>query len=223
MDTQTTHNVTIKDKFSNFKRFTVLLGGLVFIFGIACEEANESDTTDQELTEDQMTLWGHSCGHCGSSHHCSNEDDEVVRVVKRVVIMSKSSEKVATANRDDSVTQERLSWFHRCKRRAQKWTLKQLDTGEYEIINRKRGKCLGIIDDSTFPEKEAVMQDCTRSGSQLWNINASGDYFEIINVNSDFCLTVEGDSLDDGATLIQFPCDGRDSQQWTMFGFELNE
>ena len=41
-----------------------------------------------------------------------------------------------------------------------------------------------------------------------------GGYVELVSVNSGLCLTVAGNSMSDGARLIQYWCDGRQSQQW---------
>jgi hypothetical protein len=220
MNTQTAREMITRDKLLSTKRCAILLSSLALLFGVACEEADETDASEQQLAEDRTSLWYHSCGRCGSSDHCSHDED-VARVVRRVVVMAKHSKKMMTAKRDDSVTQQRFFWSH-CRRKAQRWTFKELDSGEYEILNRRRDKCLGIVDESPVPEELAVMQECSRSDGQLWQLQESDDgYFEIVNVNSDMCLSVEGESLESGAALIQFPCDGSAAQQWKLFGFRL--
>ena len=38
---------------------------------------------------------------------------------------------------------------------------------------------------------------------------------QFVNVNSGMCLAVGGASRDNGAAVIQFPCNGRNEQKWT--------
>jgi hypothetical protein len=219
MDTKSLCKTTMRDSLSRSKRCAILLSGLVLMLGVACEEADDTDAIEQQLAEDQITQGYHSCGHCDWNNDCSNDDD-TVRKFKRVVMMAKHSKKVATAQRNDSVTQQRFHWF-RHRGRSQRWTLKELDSGLYEISNRRRGKCLGTVD--PIPETPVTMQECDRSDGQLWDLQESDDgYLEIINFDSDMCLTVEGGSMDSGAALVQYSCDGDEAQQWKLFGFRLS-
>ncbi|ORX53724.1 hypothetical protein BCR36DRAFT_403428 [Piromyces finnis] len=88
--------------------------------------------------------------------------------------------------------------------------------GTYKIINRRSGKALGVINDST--EDSANVHQWTDNGhkSQQWVISNEFNGIKIVNVNANKCLDVSGRSKDNGGNIVIYHDNGYMNQRWTF-------
>jgi hypothetical protein len=83
----------------------------------------------------------------------------------------------------------------------------------FQIVNVNSGLGLAVLDDSIDQGKEIVqwkMADAHNPKNMLWVVQPTGpsigsEYFQIVNVNSGLGLAVNGDSMDQGAEIVQWP------------------
>ncbi|MEU1271446.1 RICIN domain-containing protein [Streptomyces sp. NPDC005799] len=91
----------------------------------------------------------------------------------------------------------------------QKWWLKDLGTGYYELMGRGSSLCLQENDASVTQE------NCTGATAQQWSVVTSGSYVNIKARASGECLDVSGASTANSAAIITYTCNGGTNQQWT--------
>ncbi|MFJ9902243.1 RICIN domain-containing protein [Streptomyces sp. NPDC101152] len=91
----------------------------------------------------------------------------------------------------------------------QKWWLKDLGTGYYELMGRGSSLCLQENASSVTQE------NCTGDTAQQWSVVTSGSYVNLKARASGKCLDVCGASTADSAAIITYTCNGNTNQQWT--------
>ena len=102
----------------------------------------------------------------------------------------------------------------------QLWTLTHLGGNVYEILGVQSGKALEVATTSTADHTNVDIRTYTGAANQKWTIGAlSGGYFRLTPVSSSgSALDVAGDSMTDGASVVQYTWLGGDNynQQWTF-------
>lgn len=89
--------------------------------------------------------------------------------------------------------------------------------GRYTIVNRKSGKCLRTLNQSTADGAEVVQYDCNGDPSSEWDlVSLGGGEHHIINVNSGKYADVQGASTSTGAKNIIWTENGGNNQKWKI-------
>ncbi len=110
---------------------------------------------------------------------------------------------------------------------GQEWSVLLWDyQDDSYVIGNNNGSCLGIAGDSQGEGAQVVAESCSNGdASQYWQlfggVYPSSDfqgYTEYQNVASGYCLSVAGGSLGNGATVIQWRCQGTPDQEWDFSG-----
>jgi hypothetical protein len=96
-------------------------------------------------------------------------------------------------------------------------------TAYYNIINKKNGLCMGVINDPVNPAP-VQMESCQLDPGSLWSfqntLNGNNQVVSNIhNLNTNFCLDVQGNSGANGAIVQQYPCNGTSAQNWIEANF----
>lgn len=105
---------------------------------------------------------------------------------------------------------------------SQLWTIRALESGFYEVVNKNSGKCLAPDADAAVELGASLVQTTCVPGdnSQKWDlVSIDGDVYEVINAQSDLCMDIKNQSIVDGAAVIQSDCNDTESQQWKIKGF----
>ncbi|WP_326673720.1 RICIN domain-containing protein [Streptomyces sp. NBC_01257] len=98
----------------------------------------------------------------------------------------------------------------------QNFWIKELSTGNVQIMARHSGKCLGVAGASTADGALAVQNTCDGSASQQWEVRTTdtAGYVEFVARHSGKCLDVVNQSTADGTALEQWTCNAGDNQKW---------
>lgn len=98
----------------------------------------------------------------------------------------------------------------------QNFWIKELSTGNVQIMARHSGKCLGVAGASTADGALAVQNTCDGSASQQWKVRTTDTtgYVELVAQHSGKCLDVVNQSTADGTALEQWTCNAGDNQKW---------
>ncbi|MCX5144548.1 RICIN domain-containing protein [Streptomyces sp. NBC_00338] len=98
----------------------------------------------------------------------------------------------------------------------QNFWIKELSTGNVQIMARHSGKCLGVAGASTADGAFAVQNTCDGSASQQWKVRTTdtAGYVEFVARHSGKCLDVVNQSTADGTALEQWTCNAGDNQKW---------
>ncbi|MEV0580366.1 RICIN domain-containing protein [Streptomyces sp. NPDC050392] len=98
----------------------------------------------------------------------------------------------------------------------QNFWIKELSTGNVQIMARHSGKCLGVAGASTAGGAFAVQNTCDGSASQQWKVRTTdtAGYVEFVARHSGKCLDVVNQSTADGTALEQWTCNAGDNQKW---------
>jgi hypothetical protein len=89
----------------------------------------------------------------------------------------------------------------------------------YNSLTDPVPKCLGTMDGQT--DAVAWLWECNSNPDQTWHIGAYNQkypsYFEIVNASGDgMCLGVDHSSLQEGAPVVGWECNGNKDQYWTF-------
>ncbi|WP_395835627.1 RICIN domain-containing protein [Archangium violaceum] len=102
----------------------------------------------------------------------------------------------------------------------QDWTLKDMGSGQYELISKSSGKCIEAINGGTANLTGIQQWDCTGQPRQLWRMQGAGaeGEYRFVHVPSGRCLDVTGGvaATGDGAPLELWDCTGEANQTWTI-------
>jgi lysophospholipase L1-like esterase len=102
----------------------------------------------------------------------------------------------------------------------QRWQLREVGGGYYQILSRHSGLCLDVASSSTANTAAIVQQTCDGRPSQQWRLSDTGTgYVEIIARHSGKCLDVDRALMTDGARLLQYTCwnsESHTNQHWTL-------
>jgi len=88
--------------------------------------------------------------------------------------------------------------------------------GIFQFIARHSNKVIevgtnAVSGDSLFQNTNNNMPN------QLWNVTPVNGYYKIINNKTGLSMDVNGESLNDGAQVIQYAYSGNDNQLWNIF------
>jgi len=100
---------------------------------------------------------------------------------------------------------------------SQRFTIKDMGSSQYELVNVNSGKCLDVT--GVSKSNGAVLQQWTCGGSanQLWKLVSKGtDTYQVQSVNSSKCLDVTGVSSANGALIQQWTCGSGSNQLFKM-------
>ncbi|GGM81226.1 RICIN domain-containing protein [Dactylosporangium sucinum] len=102
----------------------------------------------------------------------------------------------------------------------QNWTLRDMGSGQYEIIAQSSGRCIQSVNAGTTNLTGIEQWDCTGQPHQLWrmeNTGATGEH-QFVHVPSGRCLDVTGgpSATGDGVYLELWDCTGQANQTWTI-------
>jgi hypothetical protein len=106
----------------------------------------------------------------------------------------------------------------------QRWYLEDTDTGYYQIVNQQSGKCLTVLNASTSNNAPIIQYACNTGDNEEWTLrNAWQDqnspyfwYYDVVNRHSGRCITVKNASTNNGASLLQYTCNGGYNSQWAF-------
>jgi hypothetical protein len=95
----------------------------------------------------------------------------------------------------------------------QSWAPQLKSDGFETLVSKGTGKCIHVESDN----RSVVQRSCDASASQLWKrVTAAPGFVGLVNKRTGLCLDVEGESLTDGARLIQWTCKGSTNQHFTV-------
>jgi hypothetical protein len=100
---------------------------------------------------------------------------------------------------------------------SQRFTIKDMGSSQYELVNVNSGKCLDVT--GVSKSNGAVLQQWTCGGSanQLWKLVSKGTgTYQVQSVNSSKCLDVTGVSSANGALIQQWTCGTGTNQLFKM-------
>ena|GEM_PF-3022563 len=102
----------------------------------------------------------------------------------------------------------------------QNWTLKDMGSGQVELIAQSSGKCAEVINGATANGSGIQQATCTGSPRQLWSkqsAGATGEY-KFVNVPANRCLDITGGTgaTGDGVLAELWDCTGQANQTWTI-------
>lgn len=99
----------------------------------------------------------------------------------------------------------------------QKWQIKAVGSGTYEIINPETGFCLGPQANNLDALSETVASTCTGNKGQYFRLLGTGDgHYAIVNFAGGKVLDVLDLSTADNAQIIQYDYLYAESQQWEI-------
>ncbi|HEV3143754.1 MAG TPA: RICIN domain-containing protein [Gemmataceae bacterium] len=89
-----------------------------------------------------------------------------------------------------------------------------------KVVHVASGKVLSVADNSDDAGVKAVVVKDDGAKSQQWKFEKDGDHYKIVNRKSGKVLDVEGESMDDGGSIIQWDdkAEGNDNQRWSWEG-----
>ena len=73
--------------------------------------------------------------------------------------------------------------------------------------------CTVVKDGSKDSMAQVFMYDCKSTDNEKWQLDEKR---RLVNKNSGMCLNVNGAGTQDGAQIIQYPCDDETNQFWTF-------
>ncbi len=93
--------------------------------------------------------------------------------------------------------------------------IKPADKRVIELQGIQSGRCLGVAGQWDTPGEGALangarteLWDCFRSPKQVWELQATGGGYRLLNLASKMCLDISGDNV------IQNPCNEHPNQRW---------
>jgi galactose oxidase len=101
---------------------------------------------------------------------------------------------------------------------SQQWSFKAV-TGGFQIVSvQTPTQCLNIAGASTTRGTAVSVSGCSASGvpGEIWNPSAVGSNFNLIATHSQLCMDVNGRSTANGASIIQWTCNGQTNQLWAL-------
>lgn len=85
------------------------------------------------------------------------------------------------------------------------------DGGRYLLVSRLNGFCVDVPASSMEEGRQLILWPINNrdnpTPNQLWVLQAAGneDEYKIVSAQNSMCLSVENDSLKDGALIVQLP------------------
>ena len=95
----------------------------------------------------------------------------------------------------------------------QRWRLRAVDGGRWEIVGMASGRCLQTSGDGAGAG--ATLGTCAGMPRQRWEAVRTGNTFALRSPNG-LCLEVNGDSRSNGASVELAACSGAAYQQWQI-------
>ncbi|HEY3198110.1 MAG TPA: RICIN domain-containing protein [Nitrospirales bacterium] len=101
----------------------------------------------------------------------------------------------------------------------QRWLLRPVSTGEYQIIAEHSGKCLDVAGGSQADQANVQQYGCHQGANQRWRLTPVGpDVYQIAAASSGKCIDVTGGSKADQANVQQYGCHTGPNQRWQIQG-----
>ena len=95
----------------------------------------------------------------------------------------------------------------------QRFQLKDMGSGQYQLIASNSGKCLDVVNVSKSNGAAIQQWNCGGGTNQLWQLVSKGtNTYQVQSVNSGKCLDVTGNSAANGALLQQWSCGSGSNQ-----------
>jgi galactose oxidase len=101
---------------------------------------------------------------------------------------------------------------------AQQWSFKAV-TGGLQITSASTpSMCLNIAGASTTAGQAVAVSSCSAAGvpGEIWSTKAVGTSVNLIATHDQMCMDVSGNSTADGASVIQWTCNGQTNQLWGL-------
>ncbi|MDP9150033.1 MAG: DUF1929 domain-containing protein [Myxococcota bacterium] len=101
---------------------------------------------------------------------------------------------------------------------SQLWQFNSV-TGGFEIVSVSNPtECLNLPGGSITRGTQIAISPCTSAGAagQIWNAQAAGTDFHLVNVTSALCMDVTGARTAANTVIEQWTCSGALNQTWTL-------
>jgi Ricin-type beta-trefoil lectin domain-like len=102
----------------------------------------------------------------------------------------------------------------------QLWRVQRHAGGRVTILAEHSGKCLSIAHDGPAGAAYAVQRTCRADDArkdQLWIVRGTKDNnINLVSLNGQACLDVEGSDTTAGARVLRFECTGAPNQEWAL-------
>ncbi len=106
---------------------------------------------------------------------------------------------------------------------VQAFDISPTDSGYYRLINANSGKAMRVAGGSASAGASIVQYTWYDWDSQHFKPQANGDGYILRNRYSNQCVELQNDSQNDGAQLVQQPCDGSVNQTFNILPTEEGE
>ncbi|MFF7169831.1 ricin-type beta-trefoil lectin domain protein [Streptomyces pseudovenezuelae] len=83
-------------------------------------------------------------------------------------------------------------------------------------VEAAQGKCLDVAGAKKTDGTPVQLYTCNNTEGQQWQLEASGDAYALINVNSQKCLDVQSSNPANGTKIQIWTCNGSKAQQWNF-------
>nr|WP_329230264.1 RICIN domain-containing protein [Streptomyces canus] len=83
-------------------------------------------------------------------------------------------------------------------------------------VEAAQGKCLDVAGAKKTDGTPVQLYTCNNTAGQQWQLEASGDAYALINVNSQKCLDVQSSNPANGTKIQIWTCNGSTAQQWNF-------
>jgi PA14 domain/Ricin-type beta-trefoil lectin domain-like/Secretion system C-terminal sorting domain len=124
----------------------------------------------------------------------------------------KVMEVVGNSTKNDAAIQQN-TW---ASTKAQVWRIKAVDATYYRIMNGNSGKALEMPKSSTVDGTVFQQNTYNSTTNQQFKFETIGSNFNVSVRHSGKYLDVNGASIANNATIIQWPKNGGTNQQWTV-------
>jgi hypothetical protein len=101
---------------------------------------------------------------------------------------------------------------------SQQWMLRAV-SGGYQIVSAiDNTRCLNLPGANATPGSGVFLSGCSAAGApgEIWNPTAVGANYNLIATHSAQCMDVSNVSMANGATVIEWTCNGGLNQQWAV-------
>ena len=83
-------------------------------------------------------------------------------------------------------------------------------------VEAAQGKCLDVAGAKKTDGTPVQLYTCNNTAGQQWRLEASGDAYALIDVNSQKCLDVQSSNPANGTKIQIWTCNGSKAQQWNF-------
>ncbi|MGY2049052.1 RICIN domain-containing protein [Methylobacterium sp. JK268] len=99
----------------------------------------------------------------------------------------------------------------------QLWSFVSAGNQGYQVRNVSSGACLWVDRGYTDNTPSLIQQSCNSGmAGGFWKLRKLDQWYELVAAHSSRCATIENNSREEGAGLMQYDCLGDDSQRFTL-------